>query len=671
MFKTPSFVWILLCATTLVACGDTASDSPGGGEPSDTGGGGHAATTGGSGGSGATGAGTETGGGGSEPTGCSTSSDCNGDPGGPVCDPESGECVGCLADGTGCSGDEYCDPITNTCALGCASDNDCIDNGYAHCNLETERCVVCLTDDECQPGTVCSEGVCLLGCNAMHDCPNGLTCCSGQCADLSSDPTNCGACDDACESPDNTLTQCIGSMCASACLSAFSDCNGSLDDGCEWNTIQDGSCLCSPGETQSCYQGSPGTQGVGPCAAGTQTCDPSGTSWGPCVGQVLPRYEICGNGIDEDCDGPVDNVQDIDGDGWTACNGDCCEIAGQGCASPKLVNPGAFEIVNDGVNNDCDAASSDTVATSACSTAQLFTGVTASHVAQAMDICQTTTANPPLASKKWGLVSAGHFTASGVAAAGTRLTQMQNEQTAIMTGFGTGGVVPRRFNTMASIATGKARDDTDPGWVIPITGTSYSHTIPFPGAPPLSTYVNAHGGNLLPGSCGTTTCPVGTGANDSVNVRLQIRTPTNAQGFSYDFRFYSGEYQTFQCTQYNDYFLAMLTSAAPGIPADHNISFDALGRAVSVNNGFFQVCGGNGKNCGPCPNGTASLAGTGFDDVNGGSTLWLTTDVPIVPGETITLELVIFDVQDQIYDTLALLDNFRWSFVPVTLGTHQ
>jgi hypothetical protein len=224
---------------------------------------------------------------------------------------------------------------------------------------------------------------------------------------------------------------------------------------------------------------------------------------------------------------------------------------------------------------------------------------------------------------------------------------------------------------MAIISSGMARDSNDPGWVLPIPGTALTTSIAFPGAPPLSTYLEAHGGSLLPGHCGGATCPVGSGANDSVNIRLQIRVPTNARGFSYDFRFFSAEYQTYQCTAFNDYYLAMLTSGAAGLPADHNISFDSLGDPVSVNNMFFQDCGGNGKACGSCPHGTAVLAGTGFDQVDGGATEWLTTDAPVVPGETMTLELVLFDVTDHLYDTMVLLDNFRWTLSPVTVGTHQ
>jgi hypothetical protein len=53
---------------------------------------------------------------------------------------------------------------------------------------------------------------------------------------------------------------------------------------------------CSSGQTQSCTTG---LQGI--CSAGTMAC--SGGSWGACVQSRNPTSEICGNGIDEDCNG--------------------------------------------------------------------------------------------------------------------------------------------------------------------------------------------------------------------------------------------------------------------------------------------------------------------------------------------------------------------------------
>ncbi len=66
-------------------------------------------------------------------------------------------------------------------------------------------------------------------------------------------------------------------------------------------------------------------------------------------GSTYPgAHEECGDGADNDCDGEVDEVADSDGDGVTNCDGDCDD-------SDAGVYPGAPETCND-TDDDCDGS---------------------------------------------------------------------------------------------------------------------------------------------------------------------------------------------------------------------------------------------------------------------------------------------------------------------------
>ena len=83
-------------------------------------------------------------------------------------------------------------------------------------------------------------------------------------------------------------------------------CNSPADDNCNGQVNESGEgCGCVPKATVSCYTGAAGTDGVGPCKAGTKTCNEQGTAYGPCVGEVLPQAETCNTPEDDDCDGQV------------------------------------------------------------------------------------------------------------------------------------------------------------------------------------------------------------------------------------------------------------------------------------------------------------------------------------------------------------------------------
>jgi Beta-propeller repeat len=60
---------------------------------------------------------------------------------------------------------------------------------------------------------------------------------------------------------------------------------------------------CMPQAQAPCYDGPPGTEGVGICKAGIKTCNADGMTYGPCMGEIVPQPEDCATPIDEDCDG--------------------------------------------------------------------------------------------------------------------------------------------------------------------------------------------------------------------------------------------------------------------------------------------------------------------------------------------------------------------------------
>lgn len=124
--------------------------------------------------------------------------------------------------------------------------------------------------------------------------------------------------------------------------------------------------FCMDGEERFCYPGPDGTKNVGLCHAGRETC--SEEVFGPCEGMVVPSQEDC-NGLDDDCDGQVDEECLCTSGDTQACGTDLgeCEPGSQACDSTGSWGPceGAIgpvpELCN-GLDDDCDDVLDDFLA---------------------------------------------------------------------------------------------------------------------------------------------------------------------------------------------------------------------------------------------------------------------------------------------------------------------
>lgn len=163
--------------------------------------------------------------------------------------------------------------------------------------------------------------------------------------------------------------------CVGEVLPAAENCGAPGDEDC--NGVPNDSCPCNPGDIQSCYSGPPGTQGVGPCQGGNQTCNPDGLGFGPCAGEVAPKPEACdGLLVDEDCDGTTNEASGTgcvcDGGASAACysgppgtqNVGLCVGGTQSCNPQGTVQSGcvgevvpALDTCATALDEDCDGVS--------------------------------------------------------------------------------------------------------------------------------------------------------------------------------------------------------------------------------------------------------------------------------------------------------------------------
>jgi hypothetical protein len=331
--------------------------------------------------------------------------------------------------------------------------------------------------------------------------------------------------------------------------------------------------------------------------------------------------------------------------GWGDCNRDAIDVPPDGCETELNTQQhcGACDV---GCTAQCVGGVCE-----ACDSAVTLDSLDPFDAARAMGICG------PIVSARWLLPDLFDPPADPTTLSNYHLGHGN------MGAFGT-VIVPREGSKLLGLSSGSARQPTDPGYM-DVSGFDKLYTT---GHPP---------GYPKPSPA----CPgvVGGQPHDGVGLEIVLDVPEWAQGIGFDFDFYTYEWPGFVCSQYNDYFVALLSPAPPALP-DGSISFDSMGNPISVNAAFVTVCGcAGGPPCVAggvsftCPEGTAELSGTGFEGLGfedyHAATSWLQTTAPVTPGSQITLFFAVYDSGDGVLDSTTLLDRFHWLPIPPEVVT--
>ncbi|RMG98626.1 MAG: hypothetical protein D6705_05370, partial [Deltaproteobacteria bacterium] len=160
--------------------------------------------------------------------------------------------------------------------------------------------------------------------------------------------------------------------------------------------------------------------------------------------------------------------------------------------------------------------------------------------------------------------------------------------------------------------------------------------------------------------------------NDQMWFKFDLTAPAlndgdiaDANGYKFDFAFLSKEFPDYVNTTFNDIFLvwqssSMFTGNVVFIN-DQPITVTALwDDATGVD--YIGECPGPFDPVPQIPGCTGNapeLAGLALQQ-NGAGTGWYTATGGVEPGETFTLLFTIFDMGDSVYDSYAVIDNWRW-----------
>jgi hypothetical protein len=130
--------------------------------------------------------------------------------------------------------------------------------------------------------------------------------------------------------------------CTGAVVPSNEACTAGIDTNCNGKTgCDDPACAtdpacntgCTDGQTRPCYDGPAGTENVGTCKDGVQTCL-NGQWPATCTGEVLPQQENCCDALDHNC-----NLAPGCLDLFACALAQCCQTQCQPTLDPGCVCP--------------------------------------------------------------------------------------------------------------------------------------------------------------------------------------------------------------------------------------------------------------------------------------------------------------------------------------------
>jgi len=142
---------------------------------------------------------------------------------------------------------------------------------------------------------------------------------------------------------------------------------------------------------------------------------------------------------------------------------------------------------------------------------------------------------------------------------------------------------------------------------------------------------------------------------------LELRAPEGVTGFQFDFLFATAEYSEWVNMGYADTFYAIVEDANLNGGGPTNIAYDFSLEEINVNSSWLE------DNDNPCDeSGTDWSPST---DAESGSTGWLRTRWSVEPLSELKLTFSIHDEGDCSYDSMVLVDGFRWIYGGFEEGT--